>query len=231
MRIVTNYDGKLRIENEHSVERVPTDELTSTWYDPSTVDLILVDVDSAGGSYAARVIKEENSNLPIIGITTELYTEDWTENKAVFMEQGGDYLLRHPVNPRELLACMVAIARRFGSARSTVYLYDRRLRINPTQGLVDFDGEGIQFTGKETAMFFALATRVGQVISKEQFLGALYNIEADEPEMKIIDVFICKMRKKLNDLEPGLGKVVETVWGRGYRLRDVSEEEKLAEVS
>ena len=55
------------------------------------------------------------------------------------------------------------------------------------------------------------------VLTKEAFLNHLYG-GMDEPEMKIIDVFICKLRRKLSDA--GAPNVIATVWGRGYMVRD-----------
>ena len=57
----------------------------------------------------------------------------------------------------------------------------------------------------------------GSTFTKEMFLNAMYS-GMDEPEIKIIDVFMCKLRKKLAEASGGKN-YVETVWGRGYALR------------
>jgi two-component system cell cycle response regulator CtrA len=73
-------------------------------------------------------------------------------------------------------------------------------------------------TGKEYQMLELLSLRKGTTLTKEMFLNHLYG-GMDEPELKIIDVFICKLRKKLSQATGGENNI-ETVWGRGYVLRD-----------
>jgi len=83
---------------------------------------------------------------------------------------------------------------------------------------VDVEGEPLHLTGKEYGILELLSLRKGQTLTKEQFLNHLYG-GIDEPELKIIDVFICKLRKKLTVATQG-DNYIETVWGRGYVLRD-----------
>ena len=80
----------------------------------------------------------------------------------------------------------------------------------------------IHLTGKEYAILELLVLRKGMVLTKEAFLNHLYG-GLDEPEMKIIDVFICKLRKKL--AQAGVDNIIGTVWGRGYMVRDQSPDE------
>ncbi len=96
------------------------------------------------------------------------------------------------------------------------------LRVGPLQLNLDshevaVDGRPVQLTGKEYAMLELLVLRKGMVLTKDAFLSHLYG-GLDEPDMKIIDVFICKLRKKLQSA--GGGYLIETVWGRGYMLRE-----------
>jgi len=81
----------------------------------------------------------------------------------------------------------------------------------------------VHLTGKEYAMLELLSLRKGTTLTKEMFLNHLYG-GMDEPELKIIDVFICKLRKKLS-LACGGANYIETVWGRGYVLREAEEDE------
>ena len=87
--------------------------------------------------------------------------------------------------------------------------------------MVEVDGEPIRLTGREYAILELLAMRKGATLSKEVFLNHLYG-GMEEPEFKIIDVFICKLRKKLSDALDG-ENYIETVWGRGYVLREPRE--------
>ena len=79
-------------------------------------------------------------------------------------------------------------------------------------------GRAIHLTGKEHQMLEVLSLRKGTTLTKEMFLIHLHG-GMDEPKLKIIDVFICKMRKKLAQATYG-DNYIETVWGRGYVLRD-----------
>ena len=83
---------------------------------------------------------------------------------------------------------------------------------------MDVEGKTVHLTGKEYQMLELLSLRKGTTLTKEMFLNHLYG-GMDEPELKIIDVFICKLRKKLAEATGGHNHI-ETVWGRGYVLRD-----------
>jgi two-component system cell cycle response regulator CtrA len=154
---------------------------------------------------------------------------EWTKNKATFIEQGGEYLLRAPVNPREMLACILSLKRRFEAIRPSMYLCRRALVVNTVLRSVTFNGTTLHLIGKEKLLFMDLADHFGQVRTKEQLSSNLYILDVDAAEIKIIDVFICRIRKKLNGHHPGLGGIIETVWGQGYRLQD-TELENLREI-
>jgi two-component system cell cycle response regulator CtrA len=100
---------------------------------------------------------------------------------------------------------------------------DRRPRGQPRHQDVEVNGARVHLTGKEYQMLELLSLRKGTTLTKEMFLNHLYG-GMDEPELKIIDVFICKLRKKLANASNGKN-YIETVWGRGYVLREPSEEE------
>jgi two-component system cell cycle response regulator CtrA len=101
------------------------------------------------------------------------------------------------------------------------------LAINLDSRAVEVDGQPIHLTGKEYEILELLSLRKGTTLTKEMFLNHLYG-GMDEPELKIINVFICKLRKKLSAATGG-ENYIETVWGRGYVLRDPEGEEKLAQ--
>jgi two-component system, cell cycle response regulator CtrA len=93
-----------------------------------------------------------------------------------------------------------------------------KLVVNLGARIVEVDGRPLRLTGKEYGILELLSLRNGTTVTKEMFLNHLYG-GLDEPEHKIIDVFVCKLRKKL-DQATGGEHYIETVWGRGYRLRD-----------
>ncbi|MBI2707427.1 MAG: response regulator transcription factor, partial [Proteobacteria bacterium] len=129
--------------------------------------------------------------------------------------------LTKPFNKNELAARVQAIIRRSkGHADSIVHT--GRMVVNLQAHTVEIDGRPIRLTGKEYAILELLSLRKGSTLTKEMFLNHLYG-GMDEPELKIIDVFICKLRKKLCDALDG-ENYIETVWGRGYVLRDPQED-------
>jgi DNA-binding winged helix-turn-helix (wHTH) protein len=126
-----------------------------------------------------------------------------------------------PFHKDELVARIHAIVRRSkGHAQSVITTGD--LVVNLDAKTVEVAGQRVHLTGKEYQMLELLSLRKGTTLTKEMFLNHLYG-GMDEPELKIIDVFICKLRKKLA-LACGGENYIETVWGRGYVLRDPRRE-------
>jgi two-component system cell cycle response regulator CtrA len=113
---------------------------------------------------------------------------------------------------------MQAIVRRSkGFSQSVLRVGDLQLTLDTRE--VAVAGRPVHLTGKEYSILELLVMRKGMVLTKDVFLNHLYG-GMDEPEVKIIDVFICKLRKKL--AEAGAANVIGTVWGRGYTVRDVA---------
>ena len=93
-----------------------------------------------------------------------------------------------------------------------------KLAVNLDARIVSVDDQPVHVTGTEYAILELLSLRKGTILTKEMFLDHLYG-GTDEPEFKIIDVFVCKLRKKLAQATGG-EHYNETIWGRGYLLRD-----------
>ena len=119
-----------------------------------------------------------------------------------------------------MVARIKAIVRR-SKGHSESIIRTGKLAVNLDQRLVEIDGHSIHLTGKEYGILELLSLRKGTTLSKEAFLNHLYG-GMDEPELKIIDVFICKLRKKLATLSKV--QFIHTVWGRGYVLQDPVEQ-------
>jgi two-component system cell cycle response regulator CtrA len=137
---------------------------------------------------------------------------------------GADDFITKPYDKAELLARMQAIVRRSkGFSQPTVRL--GRLELNLDTREVSVNGKDVHLTGKEYSILELLVLRKGMVLTKEAFLNHLYG-GMDEPEVKIIDVFVCKLRKKL--ARAGADGVVGTVWGRGYMIREAPVVETFA---
>ena len=93
-----------------------------------------------------------------------------------------------------------------------------KLVVNLNTRVVSVDNQPLHLTGKEYSILELLSRRKGMILTKEMFLNHLYG-GIDGPELKIIDVFVCLLRKKLAQATGGK-HYIETVWGRGYVLRD-----------
>ena len=120
------------------------------------------------------------------------------------------------------MARIHAIVRRSkGHAESVVTCGDLTVRLDAQQA--EIAGRPVNLTGKEYGMLELLALRKGSTLTKEMFLNQLYG-GMDEPEPKIIDVFMCKLRKKLAEAS-GRQHYIETVWGRGYALRELEPQQ------
>jgi two-component system cell cycle response regulator CtrA len=130
---------------------------------------------------------------------------------------GADDFLTKPFDRRELIARIQAIVRR-AKGHSESVIRTGKLTVNLDSRTVEVDGQPLHLTGKEYGILELLSLRKGTTLTKEMFLNHLYG-GMDEPELKIIDVFVCKLRKKLSTATKG-DNYIETVWGRGYVLRD-----------
>jgi two-component system cell cycle response regulator CtrA len=133
---------------------------------------------------------------------------------------GADDYVTKPFHREELVARIHAVVRR-SKGHSQSVIRTGKMAVNLDGKTVEVNGSRVHLTGKEYAMLELLSLRKGTTLTKEMFLNHLYG-GMDEPELKIIDVFICKLRKKLA-LACGGENYIETVWGRGYVLRDFDE--------
>jgi two-component system, cell cycle response regulator CtrA len=142
------------------------------------------------------------------------------EDKVKGLGFGADDYMTKPFHKDELVARIHAIVRRStGHGQSIIQIGD--LVVNLDAKTVDVQSRRVHLTGKEYRMLELLSLRKGTTLTKEMLLNHLYG-GMDEPEIKIIDVFICKIRKKLADASPDRN-YIETIWGRGYVLREPQE--------
>ena len=179
-------------------------------YDLILLDLNLPDMHGHDVLRQLRLAKVETPILILSG-------SDDTENKIKGFGFGADDYLTKPFHREELVARIHAIIRRSkGHAQSVIRT--GKISVNLDAKTVESDGKPVHLTGKEYQMLELLSLRKGTTLTKEMFLNHLYG-GMDEPELKIIDVFICKLRKKLAQATEG-DNYIETVWGRGYVLRD-----------
>jgi two-component system cell cycle response regulator CtrA len=182
-------------------------------YDIILLDLMLPDMD---GYEVLRRLRAARVKTPILILSgvAEL------DAKIKGLGFGADDYVTKPFDRRELLARIQAIVRR-SQGHSESIIRTGKLTINLDARTVEAEGTPVHLTGKEYGILELLSLRKGTTLTKEMFLNHLYG-GMDEPELKIIDVFICKLRKKLSTATGGTN-YIETVWGRGYVLRDPVE--------
>lgn len=179
-------------------------------YDLIILDLMLPDMDGYDILRHWRAGKVETPVLILSGLSEP-------DKKVKGFGSGADDYLTKPFDKAELLARIHAIVRRSkGHAQSVIKT--GRLEVNLDTRTVAISGEPLHLTAKEYGILELLSLRKGTTLTKEVFLNHLYG-GIDEPELKIIDVFICKLRKKLANAARG-ENYIETVWGRGYVLRE-----------
>jgi two-component system, cell cycle response regulator CtrA len=179
-------------------------------YDIILLDLQLPDMSGFEVLKSLRLAKVQTPILILSGNAI-------VEAKVKALGFGADDYMTKPFHKDELVARIQAVVRR-SKGHSQSVITTGKLTVNLDAKTVEVDGSRVHLTGKEYQIVELLALRKGATLTKEMFLNHLYG-GMDEPEMKIIDVFICKLRKKLSLACAG-EQYIETVWGRGYVMRD-----------
>ena len=179
-------------------------------YDLILLDINLPDINGHEVLRQLRVARIETPTLILSG-------DDDTQSKIKSFGFGADDYMTKPFHRDELIARIHAIIRR-SKGHSQSVIKTGMVSVNLDAKTVEVAGKSVHLTGKEYQMLELLSLRKGTTLTKEMFLNHLYG-GMDEPELKIIDVFICKLRKKLCEAIDG-NNYIETVWGRGYVLRD-----------
>ena len=192
------------------VEGLELGKIYNKDYDAIILDIGLPDMDGYAVLASLRAAKITVPVLILSGMAS-------SDQKIKGLGLGADDYLTKPFNRGELVARIHAIVRRSkGLAESIIRV--GRISINLDNRTIEVEGKPLHLTSKEYAILELLALRKGTILTKEMFLNHLYS-GIDEPELKIIDVFVCKLRKKLAESTGG-ENYIETVWGRGYVLKD-----------
>jgi DNA-binding winged helix-turn-helix (wHTH) protein len=124
------------------------------------------------------------------------------------------------IEPAELGAFLASMTLRMTRCKTNSISFGG-IEIDLDTQAVFAKGNRLHMTGKEYSFLSLLATRPNALVTKLSIMEHLYG-GRDEPEMKIVDVFACKIRKKLKGY--GLGDLIVTEWGRGYALREPATE-------
>lgn len=179
-------------------------------FDIVILDLRLPDID---GYEVVRRLRNARVQTPVLILSGRADPTD----KVRGLIGGADDYITKPFNKEELIARIHAIVRR-SKGHSDSIIRTGKLVVNLDARSVEISGRRLHATGKEYSILELLSLRKGTTLTKEMFLDHLYG-GMDEPELKIIDVFICKLRKKISEASGG-DNYIETVWGRGYMLKD-----------
>ena len=178
-------------------------------YDIIVLDLILPDIEGYDVVRRMRAARIDTPVLILSGLARP-------QAKVKGLGLGADDFITKPFDKAELLARMQAVVRRSkGYSQPNLHVGPLTLNLDSREVLIN--AQPVYLTAKEYAILELLVLRKGMILTKEAFLNHLYG-GMDEPEMKIIDVFICKLRKKL--ALAGADNLIGTVWGRGYMIRD-----------
>jgi two-component system, cell cycle response regulator CtrA len=180
-------------------------------YDLVLMDLHLPDLP---GHEVVRMMRAANSKVPVLMIADSATVQQ----KAKALDQGADDFMMVPCDLQELMARIRAIVRRSqGHTNSTLRLGPVELSLDRRE--VRIHGTLLHISRREFAVLELLFLKQGIILNKTAFLNHLY-CGMDEPDMKTIDVIICRLRKKL--ATAGVPTLIDTVWGCGYILRDPS---------
>jgi two-component system cell cycle response regulator CtrA len=182
-------------------------------YDVIVLDLQLPDM---SGFEVLKSLRTAKVRTPVLILSGNAIVEA----KVKALGFGADDYMTKPFHKDELVARIQAVVRR-SKGHSQSVIATGRLTLNLDEKTVEAGGTRLHLTGKEYQMLELLCLRKGTTLTKEMFLNHLYG-GMEEPELKIIDVFICKLRKKIADVCGGQN-YIETVWGRGYVMRDPDE--------
>jgi two-component system cell cycle response regulator CtrA len=176
-------------------------------------DIVLLDdnLPDISGFDVLRALRSAKIDTPVMMLSGILGVDD----KVRGLGCGADDWLTKPFHKGELLARINAIVRRSkGHARSALVTGDLVVDLN--QRIARIGEVIVHLTNKEYNLLECLMLRTGKLCTKETLFNHLYG-GMDEPELKTLDVFICKLRGKLSKASDGRN-YIETVWGRGYRL-------------
>jgi two-component system cell cycle response regulator CtrA len=178
-------------------------------------DIILLDLNlpDMSGFEVLRGLRVSKVAAPILILSGLAGVED----KVRGLGFGADDYMTKPFHKDELIARIHALVRRSrGHAQSTIQTGDLTVDLDTKK--VEINGIRVHLTAKEYKILELLSLRKGTTLTKEMLLNHLYG-GMDEPESKIIDVFMCKLRKKLASASGG-DDFIETVWARGYVLSE-----------
>lgn len=160
-----------------------------------------------------RVVRQSGLRSPLIVLRDVRNARD----TSAALDQGADDVIVQPVRGAELLSRINSIIRRaHGHASESVMIGEMVAFFDGRDPLVA--GKNVKLSKREHAIFSHLALNSNKTVSKHAIYDAVYGASIDQPFDKVIDVYICKLRKKFSAASAIGAQYIETVHGRGYRL-------------
>jgi len=200
----------------HNVSTTTSGEEAVELSDIYDYDVILMDLDleDISGLEAIRQMRVKKIDSPVIIVSGSLDVD----TKVTALAGGADDYMTKPFHKAELVARINAVVRRARGLSESI-IRTGAIALNLNTRSAEVSGTPIHLTPSEYKILELFSLRKNSVLTKEACLNHLYN-GLSEPEIKIIDVFVCKLRKKIAAASPEGDSQIETVWGGGYMLRD-----------
>ena len=179
----------------------------------NSYDVILLDImlPVLNGYKVCEQLRTEGNWTPIIMLTAK--DGEWDQVEA--LDTGADDYVTKPFSFDVLLARVRSLLRR-GAAERPVKISVGDLVLDPATKEVTRAGQGVRLTARELSLLELLMRRAGDVVSKQQILGNVWDYDF-EGDPNIVEVYIARLRRKLD--KPFGREDIETLRGTGYRLR------------
>lgn len=166
-------------------------------------------------------MRSAHVTAPIVGLLSARDQSEWSEQRSVFLEGGGDDLVMRPLHPRELAASLRAVTRRqigMTSDIKEVHYKNVHIVVNLARQTVSVNGERLLMVGKMLQLFLTLFTDVRHIHSHEKLMSTIYEHPDDEASLQMLKTSFSIIRKKLRQIDPEAGELIESERGIGYRI-------------
>ena len=186
-------------------------------------DLIILDLmlPILDGMEVCKELRSQKKNIPIIMLTAR----DDEFDKVLGLELGADDYMTKPFSPREVIARVKAVLRRFTPApvieeaeMSEVFYEYGDLKVFPDRFEAFLGDESLEFTPKEFELLVYLLENKNRVLTRDQLLSAVWNYDF-VGDTRIVDVHISHLREKIeeNSRKPVF---IKTIRGLGYKFEE-----------
>jgi len=182
-------------------------------FDAILCDINLPDID---GFTVCRKLRARGDTTPLVLLTSR----DGDIDEALGLELGADDYVTKPFSHRVLLARLGALVRRAGGAAPSDIVRAGELEIDRERLEIRFRGTALVATLTELRLLAALIEVPGRVLSRDKLLARAREDDDSVVAPRLVDTYVARLRKKLDEIEAGAGKRIETVTGAGYRWRD-----------